>query len=330
DDDPQLEVYVTPVSLGLDARVVIIDYNPVSDSYEKIVDLEPPYGAIGYPAVGDFDRDGRMEFISGTFDYGYRLYEWQESTLVYIGLVGDSLGSMNYRAVACHPKPGGMLHALLGHSGYDVGFHYQLLEPTGDNAFDVVRVFQYSTAAIGIHPCWAADTDCDGLDELATTFYPVPSRTWGWDEDSSDFVPGCSWDYGVYEALPLWRDVDLDQNGAREWATVNGVDVFRVFPDPFCQGCDSAGHCVPPVLCYCKCFADPACDGQTDVLDVVHAVDVAFRNGVAEPDPYPQCSDLEATDVDCSGFTNVLDVVHFVNVAFRSGDPAAEFCAPCP
>jgi hypothetical protein len=27
--------------------------------------------------------------------------------------------------------------------------------------------------------------------------------------------------------------------------------------------------------------------------------------------------------------TNVLDVVHIVNAAFRGADPAAEFCAPC-
>ncbi|HUU44568.1 MAG TPA: hypothetical protein VM118_02445, partial [Acidobacteriota bacterium] len=176
DDDPQLEIYVTPVSLGLDARVVLIDYNPVTDSYEKIVDMEPPYGAIGYPAVGDFDRDGRMEFISGTFDYGYRLYEWQESTLVYIGLVGDSLRHMNYNATACRPKPGGVLHALLGHSDWEYGFHYQLLAPVGDNTFHVARVFQEITGFTGVHPCWAADTDCDGLDELVTTFYPVPSK----------------------------------------------------------------------------------------------------------------------------------------------------------
>ena len=126
-----------------------------------------------------------------------------------------------------------------------------------------------------------------------------------------------------------FRDVDLDQNGAREWATVNHLAMFRVFPDPYCQGCDTAGHCVPPVLCYCKCFSDPACDGQTNVLDVVSAVDVAFRSGPAEPDPFPQCP-IETTDVDCDGDTDVLDVVHIIDVAFRSGDPAAEFCNPCP
>ncbi|HUU45306.1 MAG TPA: hypothetical protein VM118_06195 [Acidobacteriota bacterium] len=63
---------------------------------------------------------------------------------------------------------------------------------------------------------------------------------------------------------------------------------------------------------------------------MVHAIDVAFRDGVVEPDPSDQCPDLEAIDVDCDGDTDILDVVHFVNVAFRSGDPSVEFCNPCP
>ncbi|HUU44476.1 MAG TPA: hypothetical protein VM118_01980 [Acidobacteriota bacterium] len=328
DDDPYLEVYVTPHSLGFYARVVLIDYNPVTDSFEKIADMEAPYGAAGYPAVGDFDADGRVEFISGTYQYGYRLYEWREGTLAYVGLVGDSLGIMNYAAVACRPKPGGVLHALLGHSGADVGFHYQLLEPTGDNTFDVVKLFQEHTGFTGTHPCWATDTDCDGLDELATTFYP-DFRVWEWDEGLGDFDEGCVWDEGTYGTLSTWRDVDLDQNGTREWATLNDVTMLRVFPDPDCVGCDTAGICPWGRPCGCACLGDPVCDSVTDVLDVVTAVDVAFRSAPSASDPFLTCP-MSRTDVDCDSVTNVIDVVHFINVAFRNGDPATEFCDPCP
>ncbi|HUU44483.1 MAG TPA: M28 family metallopeptidase [Acidobacteriota bacterium] len=80
--------------------------------------------------------------------------------------------------------------------------------------------------------------------------------------------------------------------------------------------------------CGCDCHADPSCDGVTNVLDVVEAVNVAFRSAPPVVDPDPFCP-FENTDVDCSGFTNVIDVVHFVNVAFRSGDPGVEFCGPC-
>ncbi|HUU44368.1 MAG TPA: SBBP repeat-containing protein, partial [Acidobacteriota bacterium] len=80
--------------------------------------------------------------------------------------------------------------------------------------------------------------------------------------------------------------------------------------------------------CLCDCHADPQCDGLTDVLDVVHGVNVAFRDGADIPDPNSSCPDV-TTDVDCNGLTDVLDVVHLVNVAFRSGDPATEFCDPC-
>lgn len=82
----------------------------------------------------------------------------------------------------------------------------------------------------------------------------------------------------------------------------------------------------PELPCDCRCHSDPACDGATNVLDVVYAVNVAFRSATPVFDyvcPYAQ------TDVDCSNATDVLDVVHFVNVAFRGGDPEIEFCDPC-
>jgi hypothetical protein len=80
--------------------------------------------------------------------------------------------------------------------------------------------------------------------------------------------------------------------------------------------------------CTCACHADPECDGAVDALDVVHAVNVAFRAGLPIPDPNALCW-FVTTDVTCDGFTDVLDVVHLVNVAFRGADPATEFCDPC-
>jgi hypothetical protein len=88
---------------------------------------------------------------------------------------------------------------------------------------------------------------------------------------------------------------------------------------------DAALLC-PYFSCNCPCLGDPHCDGSTDVLDVVQAVDVAFRNGqVTAGYACPR----EQTDVNCSSATDALDVVRFVNVAFRNGDPATEFCNPC-
>ncbi|HUU46111.1 MAG TPA: PKD domain-containing protein [Acidobacteriota bacterium] len=78
----------------------------------------------------------------------------------------------------------------------------------------------------------------------------------------------------------------------------------------------------PVLTCPCACHSDPQCDSVTNVLDVVTAVNVAFRS--APPVFDPGCT-YERTDVDCSGFTNVIDVVRFVNVAFRGGDYYLEF-----
>ncbi len=80
--------------------------------------------------------------------------------------------------------------------------------------------------------------------------------------------------------------------------------------------------------CDCDCHGDPQCDGVTNVFDVTHAVNIAFRGADAILDPNILCT-LQTTDVDCNGVTSIFDVTRFVNVAFRGGDPNVEFCSPC-
>ncbi|HUU45600.1 MAG TPA: hypothetical protein VM118_07665, partial [Acidobacteriota bacterium] len=91
-------------------------------------------------------------------------------------------------------------------------------------------------------------------------------------------------------------------------------------------GTTDAEYLCPYFPCACPCLGDPQCDSATNILDVVLAIDVAFRGASSVFDV--SCP-TEQTDVDCTGVTDVLDVVHFVNVAFRGGDPDVEFCDPC-
>jgi hypothetical protein len=84
----------------------------------------------------------------------------------------------------------------------------------------------------------------------------------------------------------------------------------------------------PPCACDCHAAPDAQCTSSLDVLDVVQAVNVAFRSFPGIVDPNGACP-YETTDVDCDGDTDVLDVVRFVNVAFRNFDPAGEICDPC-
>ncbi|MCH8992608.1 MAG: hypothetical protein IIA44_12795 [Acidobacteria bacterium] len=65
-----------------------------------------------------------------------------------------------------------------------------------------------------------------------------------------------------------------------------------------------------------------------DVLDVVHTVNDAFRQGRPIPDANALCP-VVTTDLDCNGVNDVFDVVHAVDVVFRNGDPATEYCEPC-
>ena len=82
--------------------------------------------------------------------------------------------------------------------------------------------------------------------------------------------------------------------------------------------------------CVCDCHADPACDGSTDVLDVVGVVNVAFRGASDVVDP--QCTHVGRTDNNCDCATDVLDVVGIVNRAFRGDQtPFCDACtSPCP
>jgi hypothetical protein len=64
----------------------------------------------------------------------------------------------------------------------------------------------------------------------------------------------------------------------------------------------------------------------SDVLDVVSAIDVAFRGLPALLDP--GCRN-ERTDVDADGVTSVIDVVKVINVAFRGQTVAANYVDPC-
>ena len=111
---------------------------------------------------------------------------------------------------------------------------------------------------------------------------------------------------------PTWEDCTYSHDiGAHSiWGEVSSFSNF-ILAEP---------------ACHCPCHGDPQCDGVSDVLDVVTAVNVAFRD--AAPGVDPSCPN-DQTDVSCDGVTNVIDVVKFVNVVFRSGDPAAEFCDPC-
>lgn len=81
------------------------------------------------------------------------------------------------------------------------------------------------------------------------------------------------------------------------------------------------------VTCNCPCLWDPNCDAVvTDILDVVEAVNDAFRNDAQAQEP--NCPTVR-TDLDCDGTPTVLDIVRLVNVSFRNAVASTEFCQPC-
>lgn len=327
DADPYIEIYITPNSLSGFGGVAVIDFDPASQEFYVASQILAPFGAVGQSAIADFDSDGRVEFITGNGSFGYELYEWTTTGIQYVGHVTDSSDGSHLFAVACRPFPGGEVHALLGRS-LAGQFRYELLVATGDNQFQIVQSFVEFTGATGTTPCSAADTDCDGLDELAMTFYTPRNQLWEWNVDADSFEVKCAWDQEVYGSFRDWYTVDLNFDGIPEWGTLNHNSLFRVFADTSCQGCDSAGYCpLPSPLCHCVCHADPSCDGvKSDIVDVVTVIGVAFRAGELIHDD--DCSRLRC-DVNCSGNVDVVDVVSVIDVSFR-GEPAqSAYCDPC-
>lgn len=98
--------------------------------------------------------------------------------------------------------------------------------------------------------------------------------------------------------------------------TINYVEYMQI-------GAEDGHLCFP---CDCACHADPICDGMTNILDVVQAVNVAFRG---HPPTYDADCPAAREDVDCDGVVSVIDVVKFVNVGIRGFDPMTQFCDPC-
>jgi len=329
DGDSYLELYVTPNTFT-SSRAVIVKYQQSIDSFVVIADIVAPFGAAGHAAIADFDQDGRIEFISGYNDFGYSLFEWQDTSLVFVGLLGDNSLANRFYATTCRPKLDGNVYALLGHSpaGAERGYRYELMKPIGDNQFELSHLFEDLTGWSGNHPSAAADVDCDGLDEIVMTFFPA-YRAWEWNLISQSFEVQCEWDVGEIASVIEFFPLDLDQNKAAEFGMVNDQLELKALPGHDCQGCDDSGVCLTPdSSCFCLCHGDPICGGTTDVFDVVSAVDVAFRGSLPLSDPYSQCP-IARSDVNCDSVTNVFDVVRFVDVAFRSIAPSTAFCDPC-
>lgn len=327
DADPYLEIFLTPNDLGGNSSAVLIDYEPVCDSFVVLANIPAPIGTVGRSAIGDFDNDGQIEFIVGN-DLGYGLFEWSNSTLVYVGSVGSPGEGNSFCASAVRPGPCGELRPLLGYSSALTGiFHYELLEAVDDNVFGLVHSFEKQTGYVGIHPNAGADVDCDGLDELAMAFPPY-QEIWGWDNATSQFVQKCDNIYGPY-TIAEWYPVDLDRDGVEEWGASTYHAHFHDWVQAPCENCDPTGHCYPTAPCGCEHHSDPSNDDvRSDIVDVVMSIGVAFRGAPELLDSAPCCPSA-TTDLDCNGETDVIDVVKMIDIAFRNGDVQSTLCSPC-
>jgi hypothetical protein len=232
DGDADLELYLTPSSLGGSGRVMLVDYDRPTGQFQVTDDLTAPAGTYGVTAAADFDEDGRIEFITGN-GTGYGLFEYDPNAgpagLQYRGNISGSLPGQHASTV--RPLPDHAPHVLLGHSSFTNGYRYALMRATGDNTFTVTHVFQESTGYAGIQPSFGCDADLDGMDEIIMEMHPL-SKVFDWDIASQSFQQVWAWDEtSGLGTFVYWTTTDLDWDGVPECTSGNHMNVVHAFED---------------------------------------------------------------------------------------------------
>jgi hypothetical protein len=264
DGDGDLELYLTPSSLGGSGRVMLVDYDESSGQFQVTDDLTAPAGTYGVTAAADFDADGRVEFVTGN-SAGYGLFEYDPNAepagLYYRGDISGSYPGRH--ATALRPLPDHALHVLLGHSSFANGYRYALMRATGDNTFTVVHVFQESTGYAGIQPSLACDTDLDGMDEIVMEFHPL-SKVLDWDVASEAFQQVWAWDETTgLGTFIQWATTDIDWDGVPECASVNHMNVVHAFEDA--DASTAAVDGAPPVAASRLCASPNPASGPVSI-----------------------------------------------------------------
>ena len=122
--------------------------------------------------------------------------------------------------------------------------------------------------------------------------------------------------------------VDIDTAGLypNEYNAIITLRERTVEPDPI-EITIPVHVSVESDVCLCPCQGDWDCDDIIDVFDVIHCVDVAFRN-------YPELGfsscPFSVLDANCDCAIDVFDVVVLVDHAFRADySPICGFDDPC-
>lgn len=203
---------------------------------------------------------------------------------------------------------------------------------------------------------------------LTSTYYPPPDDACGIHASGSDTVFNSALNIVVFGGTPVSGRVRVVYTNPpapeSDWLQVGGLQIvpFSLHPlsmsQPWIEGVtmvaaglargtynaeirvEQSDSTLPPFDIHmvafnvdpCGCIADPACDGATNVQDIVAVIDAAFRGAPESPDAFCTAVPLNAsgvTDVNCSGTTDVVDVVSAVGVAFRGLNATSTFCSPC-
>ena len=227
DDDPYLELYVDPsghLPAEHDTRIVLINYNPNTDQFYMEAQYTTDSFLYGTSAVGDFDEDGKIEFITGNFTsypppgYQYELFEY-DNGLQYRGHVGVQ----GFGATVASPYSDGHLYPLCGYiDSQNSIMRYYLLQATGDNTFIINHTFEEPVCAGCCEDrfwnpiCHALDSNNDTRDEMVMNFFPSV-KLFEWIPETESFSHTWSWNQNTLGWIEWWGETNLDRDDYHEW-----------------------------------------------------------------------------------------------------------------
>jgi hypothetical protein len=228
DKDGYPEIIQTGGEIGTNYYIDFSIYESISNNdYEVIYQYESPETPTSTVAFGDFDQDSLTEFVLGTIDGQYSIFECVENDS-YLPLHENSqLSTVNIKDCCAIPdadQDGKWEFVVKGFVIPTAEIHAFIFEATGDNTYEVTQTFTLPGGDYYGGYSEAGDVDGDSISEIVL------------EAQYNVFIIKAASDntFYVWDTLPghgsgsCVRVYDIDNNGLAE-IIISGEDETRIY-----------------------------------------------------------------------------------------------------